>query len=458
MSLRLEEIRRCLQGIIPCVIATCARDGTPNVTFLSQVHYVDSRHVAISCQFFNKTRRNFDENPFARVELWDPVTYEAYHLGLKYVRSETEGSLFDAMAARIQVIASHSGMAGVFKLRSADICEVLWARKEEGFLDERPAGEACAEPVAAGPLSELRALSLVSCRLNRSPDLEALLQDVLAALDELFRFRHSMILLFEEGTKTLVTIASHGYGTSGIGAEVPLGAGLIGTVAERRAPLRLTGVDTLLRYGRAIRGRVAETGDASSLRPEVPLPGLPDAESQLALPLVVGDRLLGVLAVESREPLAFSDWHEPYLEVIANQVAIGIDRFSDSPESEAEVPEATPRHVAPAARPRRTFVYYRGEDCVFIDGEYLVRNVPARILWRLLSAHQKEGRSEFGNMELRMDPSLGLPAYKDNLESRLVLLRKRLEDRCPDVTLVPVKRGRFRLELASEIVLEERDT
>ena len=453
MSVPLEGLARCFAGIIPSTIVTSAADGTPNVTYLSQVYYVDSRHVAVSCQFFNKTARNLRENPQAIVEVWDPVSFDAWRLRLRYVRSETEGPLFDAMALRIDAIASHTGMAGVFRLRSADVCEVLSAERVDGFLDDAPPDAGCDGPcVADGPLGELRALSLVSSRLNRASCLEGLLADALAALDELFRFRYSMVLLLEERCGALVAIASHGYGESGVGAEVPVGAGLIGMVAERRVPVRLSGVEALLRYGRAVRKGVEE--DGGPVRPEIPLPGLPHAEAQLALPLLVEDRLLGVLAVESRDPLAFAEWHETFLSVIANQIAIGIDRFSSSTDEEDE-PAAPGPAPAPAAAPR-SFVYYRNDDCVFVDGDYLVRNVPGKILWKLLKEH-RAGKREFTNRELRLDPSLGLPAYKDNLESRLILLRKRLEERCPEIRFVPVRRGRFALNVACAVELAERD-
>ena len=456
MSVRLEELSECFQGVIPAMIATCARDGEPNVTYLSQVYYLNPRQVALSCQFFNKTRRNVSENPYATVIVNHPRTMEAYRLVLRFQHLETSGPLFDTMAARIQVIASHTGMAGIFRLLSADVYDVLSLDPLPDFLvAPDPVLDAAAPGEVPGPLTELRGLQAVSERVARAGDLECLLGGSLQALDEIFGFDHSMILVPDE-SGTLVTIASRGYGDEGIGAEVVVGQGVIGTAAERRRMVRMAGIGSELRYGRAIRERMSDAGQSHRLAPEIPLPGLADAQAQLALPLLSGDRLIGVLAVESTDPLRFDEWDEAFLQIVANQVAAGIDRMQSDDEDGAPALARLPSQHSGASR--RTFVYYRADECVFVDGEYLIRNVPGKILWKILRQRHQGGQIEFTNRELRLDPWLGLPSYKDNLESRLILLRKRLQAKCPDVRMVSVRRGRFALELDCAVELVEKET
>lgn len=449
--IRLETLDQCLHGIVPGVISTCDRDGMPNVSYISQVHLVDDRHIALSCQFFNKTRQNLDENPLATLELYDPITFEAYRVRLRFLRAETQGSLFDSMAVRIQAIATSTGMAGVFKLRSADVFEVLSLEKREGYIEPPPNGERVVLP--HGPLTELRGLQIVSERVARAACLESLLTGALAALDEVFGFTHGMILV-PEGKK-LVAVACQGYGDAAIGAEVAFGEGLIGSVASTKKLLRVACASSDLRYGRAIREQYQRAG--GGVGAEIPVPGLADAESQMAIPLLVQDRLVGVLALECKSSLTFEQWHEAFLQVLANQIASGIDRMAER-DDDAELPAVAGAGAPALSALKLSFCYYRNDDCVFVDGEYLIRNVPGKILWKILRSFEADGRTEFSNRELRLDPTLGLPPIKDNLESRLILLRKRLEQKCPAVRIVSTRRGRFALSVGCELELVERET
>ena len=149
--IRLESLASCFQGLIPGTLHTCSRRGIPNVAVLSHVDYVDSTHVALSFQFFNKSKANISENPNALVHVNDPDTGRGWGLRLRYVRTETAGPVFDRMFLRIEAIASYSGLKGIFKLLGADIYEVLAV---EAIEDEPPrtAAEQSAPSRATDPV------------------------------------------------------------------------------------------------------------------------------------------------------------------------------------------------------------------------------------------------------------------------------------------------------------------
>jgi len=125
-----EEIRPVLDNGIPAIIVTCSSEGIPNATIISQVYWVDATHVALSFQFFNKTVRNVRENPRAAVCINDLMATAHWVMQLQFERSESEGPVFETMSLQIEAIASATGMAGIFKLRAADIYRVLsWEKR-----------------------------------------------------------------------------------------------------------------------------------------------------------------------------------------------------------------------------------------------------------------------------------------------------------------------------------------
>lgn len=124
-----EELRSALQSATNATMVTCSRDGVPNTTVISQVYCVDDEHVALSFQFFNKTIRNVRANPRVVVALVDMQRMCHWVLQLRYDHSEGSGALFDEMEMQLEAIASATGMSGIFKLRAADVYEVLSVEK-----------------------------------------------------------------------------------------------------------------------------------------------------------------------------------------------------------------------------------------------------------------------------------------------------------------------------------------
>lgn len=444
MSVRLDNIRECLEGIVPGHIATCDAAGMPNLAYLSQVEYIDNGHVALSYQFFNRTRQNVLAGSPVRLLLTSHLTGAQYRLVLQYLRTETAGPLFERMKAKLAGIASHTGMAGIFKLLGADIYRVL-------AIEQVP-GPVVAPPPP--PVAYLTALRRSAQRLADCGNFECLLETALECLTKEFAIGHIMLLMHDEGRGCLYTLASRGYPRSGIGSEIPVGAGVIGIAARERTPIRIGFMTSEYAYGRTIRDALAADGQGAALETAIPLPGLPEARSQLAVPIVALDRLLGVLYVESVADLYFGYDDEDALVAFAAQLALAIQHHQEADEVADEAPAADPVAAATAGPPLAVR-HFRANDSVFLDDEYLIKGVAGAILWALLTDFQERGRTTFTNKGLRVDSRIRLPGVGDNLEARLVLLQRRLEERAAGIRIGKTGRGRFALIVERPLVLAD---
>ncbi|UGS36857.1 GAF domain-containing protein [Capillimicrobium parvum] len=444
LAVPLESIRACLQGVIPSPLATCAADGTPNVTYLSIVQYVDRERVALSRQFFNKTRANLDANPRAQVRVVDPETLQDFVLDLSYLHTETEGPVFERMRANLDAVASQTGMGEAFRLRGVDVCRVT-----------RSAAVGPA-PAAPAPQPEDRAIARLDDfvrRVSQCPDYDDATRVALQALDDLFGFSHAILLVADERGDRLFAVGGNGYPAPSAGAEIAVGEGIIGIAAQRREVVCVPNLARSRAMRAAVRESVEDRGGRLPGR-EIPLPGLADAQSAAAVPLILRGRLTGALYLESDRPGRFGGHNERLLRIVGGHLATALALLAaerhDAPDAGAPAAAAagaSEPSAVPGTAPLAV-TYYQADDSVFVDGEYLVKGVPGRILWRLLGEHARHGRTAFTNRELRLDESLGLPAGADNLEARLLVLRRRLDAAGCGIGLR--RTGRGRLELAVE--------
>ena len=445
MKPSVDSIRAALEGAIPATVATCAADGVPNVSFVSQVYYVDPDHVALSFQFFNKTRRNVLATRRAAVLVIDPDSFARYRLALEFLRLETSGPLFERMKAHLAGIASHTGMTGVFRLQGADVYRVLSVEQVPG-----------ATLLGAAPQRHhLAAVRAIAQRIAGCADLSNLLDEALAACEDHLGIRHAMILMADARAGKLYTVASRGYDASGVGSEIAYGEGVIGVAAREMTPIRIMHRAYEWGYGRAIRDSAAAGGLSALLETEIPVPGLPDSRSQLAVPIVVGSTLSAVLYVEDVVDRRFGFDDEDALVAVAALLGPTIRGMQELAESAAE---PAPERGGPAVSttgPPLTVRHYCADDSVFLGDDYLIKGVAGAILWKLLRDYRHEGRTEFTNRELRLDPSIRLPDITDNLEARLILLQRRLAERTASLALEKTGRGRFRFRVGRPVELVE---
>ena len=86
-------------------------------------------------------------------------------------------------------------------------------------------------------------------------------------------------------------------------------------------------------YAHAVAERARQTGLCPPER--IALPGLPNPESQLGVPLLVRGELVGVLCIESEDPYRFHEEDKTSIELLGSYLAIAIQNMQLQERAEA---------------------------------------------------------------------------------------------------------------------------
>ena len=167
---------------------------------------------------------------------------------------------------------------------------------------------------------EIEIIERVASQISKTLNLDAIAKTMLISMEEYFDFKHSMILLLDGSESTLKVIATHGYKEEGIGAEVKIGVGVIGMVAKKKKLMRMANLGAQKQYMQAIKQQI-QPSENTVVADEISLPGLKNAESQVAIPMLMEDELIGVFSVESDQVNIFDKSDELIIKILANQTA-----------------------------------------------------------------------------------------------------------------------------------------
>lgn len=140
--------------------------------------------------------------------------------------------------------------------------------------------------------------------LATSLDLDTTLRRVAEVVRKVIDYEIFAILLLNEKTQELRFRFQIGYPHEfAERTRIKVGEGVTGIAAQTRQPVLIEDVRTDPRY----------------------IEGVPNVCSELAIPLITKNRVIGVIDIEAREPGAFTEEHQRVLTLVASRMAAGIE-------------------------------------------------------------------------------------------------------------------------------------
>jgi sigma-B regulation protein RsbU (phosphoserine phosphatase) len=151
--------------------------------------------------------------------------------------------------------------------------------------------------------ADLAYLMELSDALNTTLDLQTLLTRTAEIVRKIIHYKIFAILLLNDRTRELRMHFQIGHTPQTSRKRIPLGQGVVGQVALTRQPILISDI--------------TEQDNYLSVNPEV--------KSELAIPLIAKNRLIGVLDLESEQPSYFRPEHLRLLKLTASRIAAAIE-------------------------------------------------------------------------------------------------------------------------------------
>ncbi len=170
--------------------------------------------------------------------------------------------------------------------------------------------------------AELQAIAEIAQQASTFDTVQELVEALVESIPQRFGFYHVGLFTIDETNGYAVLQAANSEGGRRMlarGHKLRLGEGIVGTVAQQRAP------------------RIALDVGADAVF--FNNPDLPETRSEMALPLMARGKLIGVLDIQSKEANAFSQDDVETLLTLANQAALAIENIRLLEESRQALAE-----------------------------------------------------------------------------------------------------------------------
>jgi sigma-B regulation protein RsbU (phosphoserine phosphatase) len=181
-----------------------------------------------------------------------------------------------------------------------------------------------ASPVLLGQPEQAQSIALlyeISHELTSILDREELLRRIAERVKKIVNYHVFTVMLWNESTQMLESVFAQRYESALPSRyQMPLHQGITGAAAAERRTIRVVDVRLDPRY--------VSCGEEVEVR------------SELVVPLLLRDRLVGVLDLESTKPHAFSAEHERLLNILGSYIAVALENsrlFEDARENQTRL-------------------------------------------------------------------------------------------------------------------------